>query len=375
MTHRTSRTSSHSRAESDLPSLPSPSTLSSRQVADIVPFLARALLGLAEDRGIGAERLCRGLGFTYGDLLDRDLRLSYQQVRALILRVQQVLQEPALGIASGERQTPVSWGLPGLAMLTCETFGEAIEYGLTQQSAAGAMLHNVFELSGREAHLDVQPHHFDLEIEPFLVEENFAGAVAVVRCLVGAAFSPLRVELAFDKPAKPAHEAAYRRFFRCPVHFGAGGHRLTLESRWLEVRLPGYDRITCGLMRSQLNTLLPRPMGRTDLVESLTNRMRLGGEEVHRQADLAQMINLSERTLRRRLEAQSQSYRTLRDDTRYERARDLLLNSGLTMAEVADRVGYADARAFRRAFKRWSGVLPAEFRARAATEPLASKAS
>lgn len=345
-----------SRVEAD------PATLSSRQVADIVPFLARSLLGLAEDRGLGAERLCRGLGFTYGDLLDRDLRLSYQQVRALILRVQQVLQEPALGIASGGRQTPVSWGLPGLAMLTCETFGEAIGYGLAQQGAAGAMLHNVFEVSGRQAHLDVQPHHFDLEIEPFLVEENFAGAVAVARYLVGAAFSPLRVEFAFDKPA---HEARYRRFFRCPIHYGAGGHRLTLESRWLEVRLPGYDRITCGLMRAQLNTLLPRPAGRSDLVESLTNRMRLGGEELPRQAELAQMINLSERTLRRRLESQSQSFRSLRDATRYEKARDLLQNSGLTMAEVAGRVGYSDARAFRRAFKRWSGVLPADFRARA----------
>ncbi|RUP27863.1 MAG: AraC family transcriptional regulator [Curvibacter sp.] len=345
-----------SRVEAD------PATLSSRQVADIVPFLARSLLGLAEDRGLGAERLCRGLGFTYGDLLDRDLRLSYQQVRALILRVQQVLQEPALGIASGGRQTPVSWGLPGLAMLTCETFGEAIGYGLAQQGAAGAMLHNVFEVSGRQAHLDVQPHHFDLEIEPFLVEENFAGAVAVARYLVGAAFSPLRVEFAFDKPA---HEARYRRFFRCPIHYGAGGHRLTLESRWLEVRLPGYDRITCGLMRAQLNTVLPRPAGRSDLVESLTNRMRLGGEELPRQAELAQMINLSERTLRRRLESQSQSFRSLRDATRYEKARDLLQNSGLTMAEVAGRVGYSDARAFRRAFKRWSGVLPADFRARA----------
>lgn len=348
------RTSSPSSAGGAAPSPPS------RRVADIVPFLVRSLLGLAEDRGIGAERLCRGLGFTYGDLLDRDLLLSYEQVRALILRVQRVLQEPALGIASGERQTPVSWGLPGLAMMTCETFGEAIEYGLTQQSAAGAMSHHVFEISGWEAHLDVQPHQFDLEIEPFLIEENFAGAVAVARCLVGAAFSPLRVELAFDKPA---HEAEYRRFFRCPVHFGAGGHRLTLESRWLASRLPGYDRITCGLLRSQLNTLLPRPLGRTDLVESLTNRMRFGGEEMHRQAELAQMINISERTLRRRLEAQSQSYRSLRDETRYERARDLLRNSALTMAEVATRVGYADARAFRRAFKRWSGMLPAEFRA------------
>lgn len=77
------------------------------------------------------------------------------------------------------------------------------------------------------------------------------------------------------------------------------------------------------------------------------------------------MINLSERTLRRRLASQSQSLRSLHDATRYERTRDLLQNSGLTMAEVAGLVGYSDARAFRRAFERWSSVLPADFRARA----------
>ena len=222
-------------------------------VADIVPFTARSLLGLMEDRGVSPERLCRGLGFIHADLLDRHLQLSPQQVRSLILRAHAITRDPALGLACGARQTPVSWGLLGLAMLTCETFGEAIEYGLAQQGAGGAMLHNVFEVRGREAHLDVTPRLFDLEVENFLVEENFAGAVAVSRYLVGAEFAPLRIDLAFPKPP---HEELYRRFFRCPVRFDAGRSRMTIESHWLGARLPGYDRITCGLVREQLNTLL-----------------------------------------------------------------------------------------------------------------------
>lgn len=53
----------------------------------------------------------------------------------------------------------------------------------------------------------------------------------------------------------------------------------------------------------------------------------------------------------------------MRDQTRYARALDLLSNSDMTVAQVAELVGYSDARAFRRAFKRWAGVLPNEFRA------------
>ncbi len=124
------------------------------------------------------------------------------------------------------------------------------------------------------------------------------------------------------------------------------------------------NRITCGLVREQLNTLLQKPIGRNDLVESLANRLRVGVDERMPQRELARMVNVSERTLRRRLGGGSSvSYRSLRDETRFERARDLLARTSMTMAQVADAVGYSDARAFRRAFKRWSGRLPAQYRA------------
>lgn len=96
-----------------VPSIPVPTPTAApdaHTVADIVPFTARALLGLLEDRGVSLERLCLGLGFTHTDLLDRHLLLSHQQVRSLILRAQALTRDPALGLACGARQTPVSWG-------------------------------------------------------------------------------------------------------------------------------------------------------------------------------------------------------------------------------------------------------------------------
>ncbi|MFX6296457.1 AraC family transcriptional regulator ligand-binding domain-containing protein, partial [Acinetobacter baumannii] len=82
--------------------------LDTRSVANIVPSVARSLLGLVDDRSLSAERMCRGLGFTYQDLCDQHLLLSHLQLRELILRCQRALQEPALGLAVGARQTPVS---------------------------------------------------------------------------------------------------------------------------------------------------------------------------------------------------------------------------------------------------------------------------
>lgn len=327
--------------------------------ASLVPSGARVLLALVEDRGLSPNEVCRGLGFTYEELVRQDTSLSYKQMRLLIVRAQRMLDEPALGLAMGARETPISWGLPGLALLTCETYGEAMKYALVHQQSIGALLLYQAEMREREIRMEVRPKWFDLQIEAVLVEEAFASIVAVSRCLLGPTFSPLRVDFAFRRPAD---EDIYRRFFQCPVRFAAGINRLTIDAHWLGARLPGYERITSRMVREKLNSLLPVPIGRNDLIESVANRMRAGMEEPHSQKELAQMVNVSDRTLRRRLSNQKVTYRGMRDEARYECARELLDNSTMSIAQIAEAVGYADARAFRRAFKRWSGSLPTEFR-------------
>jgi AraC-like DNA-binding protein len=331
-------------------------------VANIYPSIVRSLLGLIEERGHSPERLCRGLGFHYRDLRQPELLLSYLQARALIVRAQDLLGAWALGLASGARQSPVSWGLPGLAMLTCETFGEAIEYGQSHQGDAGAMMDHLFEVHPTEISFEVLPRVFDQQIEPFLVEDALCSLLSVSRHLVGHTLKPLRVELGFKKAGA---EGPYARFFRGPVQFGAGRHRISFDSRWLDARLPGYDAITSRFVRHQLDPLLNAPAARHDLVETVSRRIRFDVHERPSQAELARQSNVSERTLRRRLGAQATSFRRLRDETLYAKACDLLSHTDLSVAEVAHHVGYADAAAFRRAFRRWSGQLPTYFRRQA----------
>lgn len=328
-------------------------------IADLVPNVARAFLGLVESRGVSPELLCRGLGFTYADLIQLDLRLSHQQTRTLILRTAKLLGDPAIGLAAGARQTPVSWGLAGLGMLTCETLGEAIDYGVRHQNVTGSMVDNVMEVVGQELRLEALTRRYDPEIEPYVIEEHFASCIAVGRYLGGSDLRPVRLELGF---LRPGLEAPYRQFFRCPVLFGASANRMVVDARWLGVRLAGFDRVTCGLLRDQIEAILRPPPGRPDLVEALATRLTISAEEAATQRALAQDINVSDRTLRRRLRSKSLTFSELRDATRYAKAKELLSSSSMTIAQIAEALGYSDARAFRRAFKRWSGVLPAEFR-------------
>ena len=327
--------------------------------ATVVPNVARALLGLLSERGLSLERVCRGLGFSHSDLMDPNVRLSYRQNRLLITRAQRGALDPALGLSTGARQSPLAWGIAGLAMLVSETLGDAIAYGLDHQGESGALLEHHATTLRDEMVVEVTPKVFDLEIEPFLVEEAFSSAVAVVRCLVGPGYSPNRIELAYPRPA---HADAYARFFQCPVRFATGANRMFSNSRWLKTRLPGYDAAMCGPLRTELDALLKQPAGRSDLLESLSNRLRSGVDERQALNEVAQQLNMSERTLRRRLVELKVSYRQLLDDVRHERAQDLLHSTTMTVREVAQAVGFADARSFRRAFKRWTGVLPGSSR-------------
>ncbi|OYU07336.1 MAG: AraC family transcriptional regulator [Pseudomonas sp. PGPPP1] len=325
--------------------------------AVVVPNVARALLSLINESGLSTERICRGLGFGYEELLDLDMRLSYRQTRTLITRAQRTIRDPALGLSTGIRQTPVSWGFAGLAMLTCKTLGEAMSYGLEHQGDTGALMEHLASMQGNELTIEVKPRIFDLDIQPFLVEEAFSSVVAIVRRLAGPAFNPMRIELSY---ARPAYADSYSRVFRCPIKFKSGKNRLISEAHWLSTRLPDYDNITCAPLRAKLDQMLNRRITFDALIETLCSHLRLNLDNPQVLQTYLERLNMSERTFRRRLADLGHSYSHLLDQIRHERASDLLSNTTMTLTQVAHSIGYSDARVLRRAFKRWTGTLPRE---------------
>ena len=78
--------------------------------------------------------------------------------------------------------------------------------------------------------------------------------------------------------------------------------------------------------------------------------------------DTAFRLNVSVRTLRRHLEQHGTTWRLLVDEVRLNLAEKLLLESGSTISQIASTVGFADASAFSRAFKRWKGLSPEQYR-------------
>ena len=193
----------------------------------------------------------------------------------------------------------------------------------------------------------------------------FDGAMATINnillTLCGPGWQPTEVRIA---RRRPADIRPYRRFFRAPLHFDAPQNAIVFPARWLNQRLPEVDPELDRLLRNQIDALAAQ-QGDT-FPEQVQRVLRTGLLTGHAGADqVASLFSMHRRTLTRRLEAFDTSFKDLVDEGRFEIAQRLLQMTSMHVSQVAEALDYADASAFTRAFRRWSGTTPARWRTKA----------
>ncbi len=181
--------------------------------------------------------------------------------------------------------------------------------------------------------------------------------------LIGQHIDITAAACAAERPL-PAREL--RHFFPCPVTFGEATNRVTFSARHLEAELLRDEQALDRFLAHAPYHLVVAPKAS---VLSITHRIRelLGDdfrEELPSFEALTGLLNMSARTLRRRLEREGTSYQRIKDNARRDAAISLLRGDGLTVSEVAERVGFSDPSAFHRSFKKWTGLSPGSFRER-----------
>lgn len=168
-------------------------------------------------------------------------------------------------------------------------------------------------------------------------------------------------EVWFSHP-RPDDDRAYRAFFGDGIVFNAPATGLILEPEWLDRPMQRANGRAWALLDRQLTEERRRVDGQTtQRVERLLVEAIEGGRLIAL-PDVARRLGASCSTLKRQLRREGESYTTLMDRVRRATAMRLLLQSDLSIAEVADRIGYADVSAFSRACKRWTGKSPVAYR-------------
>jgi len=189
------------------------------------------------------------------------------------------------------------------------------------------------------------------------------GAVAmmfnIMRGLCGPEWNPSEVRFAHRKPDDVA---PFRRFFHVPMRFDAEENALVFPAAWFSRPLPGADPQLRRLLQKQVDALELRHGD--DFPAQVRSVLRTAIVTGHARADqVAAIFSMHARTLSRRLTEFGIGYRELLDESRFEIARQTLETSAMEVAQIAAMLDYADASAFTRAFRRWSGTTPARWRA------------
>jgi AraC-like DNA-binding protein len=243
-------------------------------------------------------------------------------------------------------------------MSAARTMSEAVAIGMRYQDQTGGVSTVTLEDGGDRVALIIDSNLNDESVLPFVVDEYFASVVAITRLLVSDRFHLHTLEVAYPESA---HGERYQQMLGCPVRFACARNRAEIEGRWLDMPISTHSAV----MAAQLGALLEQqaqaralPHRSTMAVEQLllrSGKARLSIDQV------AGALQISVRTLRRRLSEDGSSFRALCERIRMDCARRLL-EEGMTVAAAAERLGFSDARAFRRAFKRWLGQVPGNMR-------------
>ncbi len=165
----------------------------------------------------------------------------------------------------------------------------------------------------------------------------------------------------------PRDPSPFERFFGGPVRFGAREDALLLDRSVFRLALPENAPELVQKFEKYAAAIIQKMQAEPDFADSVRTALSEGILSGHaRQRDIARQLGIAVRTLNRRLTDAHISFHRMRDDLLRERAEMLLREGHLPIAEVSYLVGYAEPSNFHRAFRRWTGRTPSQWRAEAA---------
>lgn len=315
----------------------------------------------AVSRHVSDQHLQAMAGVSRLDLLNPEARLP-EEAGPLIWTMlcrdcpQRVL---TLHMASG---TPWTYfGSLAQCMQYADTARSALQVFVRYRAVLSDRLHLVLTESDTEAILCF--HHPNDEIDGgcstqvtlAMLKRFFSGITGADGFLAG-------VELTHSACR---HQQTYDAFFKTSAYFQRPHNALVFHKAALDLPVLQQDPHLFEYIQQNLDLQLadcrqPKVLSPGSELQNAIARNAAVGE--YTAEALARQMNMSLRSLQRLAKEFGFTIRQLLDEAREAKARQLVLDSDLGIEAIASRLGYSDNRAFRRAFKRWTGQTPVEFR-------------
>ena len=320
------------------------------------------IVSRAATHGVTPESLYEAVKLDPTTLLDRDNRIPFAQLVALYEKAAELTGDVNFGLHLGESVHPSAFDVVGYIALNSPTLGSAFTRVARYHSiwTDGALF--TPELSDdtsaivyRYVDTSIYEHRQDSEM-------TFATITTLCRNIASPDFAPIAVEFQHEEPADVSE---HLRLLRCPVRFSAPSNRLTFSSDFLSLPIAVADASLCAVLNRHAEELLSKYPPRDSLIDQvqgiIAGEFRGGDPSLERVAD---QLSLTPRTLQRKLHELGTSHNELLDQMRRQLAMRYLREPEMAICEVAYLLGFSESSSFHRAFKRWTGVTPKEYRHR-----------
>jgi len=166
--------------------------------------------------------------------------------------------------------------------------------------------------------------------------------------------------------SEPEHSFFYKGLFDCNHHFDSGFNAFTFSRKYLSLPVAVSQEEMKEFLKHAPADLLVTPgvdLTFTTKIKGMVLAQQRAGLGFPDFISVAAELHVSPQTLRRKLQAENTSYQAIKDSLRRDIAIDKLVNENLSIAEIGQILGFVEPASFTRAFKQWTGVSPAEYRA------------
>jgi len=311
-----------------------------------------------EELGVRAPAVLRRAGLPQAFIHQARALLNTEELFALWRAVCEVSTDPSIGLLLGTETKTERFHPIGLAALSSENFGSAIDQ-MARYKQLTCPEEILQEKNDEEWSIQFRWLLADEVEPPVLIECCFAWVLSTARVGTGTRISPVRVE--FVQPR--AHVKTIERHFGCPLVCGTPRNAIIFRATDANRPFVTRNAELLGILAPQFDEELKEENGDENFIERvrIAIQQRLTGRRPTIE-DIADALHISSRTLQRRLQDDGSSFQRVLEEARHQLARHYLNNSVLELNEAAYLLGYEDGNSFVRAFRTWEGVPPARWR-------------
>ncbi|MET3624893.1 AraC family transcriptional regulator [Burkholderia ambifaria] len=325
-----------------------------------IPATVHAIAAALDEcrvRHIDGAALLDGTGLGAAEVASPSLHVNRGQEQRCFRNLLRCTGLPSIGLSIGARLHVSTLGLAGYAMLISGSVMQAFRCMSQFPLFMGLYFDVRVHAHAQGMSVTIDRYNGEPDIEVFQTDMCLSSLRLIVSDLVGKPVWPARLHLA---RRAPRNGADYAHHFGCPVAFNAGENRLVFASvNGTEVpRLA--NEVSFNALHGQCEAL-ERQWAASIGTRFADRAKELMARDLVRfksMTSLANALHLTERTLRRRLEKDGITFQSLLDDVRRQEAVRLLDEPTLSVAAIAERLGYSEPRSFRHAYRRWTGKTP-----------------